>query len=246
MNRKSFCAALVVFALLGATAALLIQIKSNRRLGEPGVKTRPLGAGKNLEVLLPAIAPGWTSENVIEADIVTNTLPRDTSFGQRLYTATDGFKTWINVVLMGTDRTSIHQPQICLPGQGWQIDNAASRIEIIHMQKPYAYDLPVMRIIANLNALDKNGQPVALRCNFIYWFVDAKGFTPDENDFKYQMMRDVLRTGILDRWAYVSVFAYGAPGQENAVFDRIKTLIQETVPEFQRVPRAEENSRPPD
>jgi hypothetical protein len=55
-----------------------------------------------------------------------------------------------------------------------------------------------------------------------------------------------LRTGILDRWAYVSVFAYGAPGQENAVFDRIKTLIQETVPEFQRVPRGEENSKQPD
>ena len=26
-----------------------------------------------------------------------------------------------NVILMGTDRTSIHKADLCLPGQGWQI-----------------------------------------------------------------------------------------------------------------------------
>jgi hypothetical protein len=51
------------------------------------------------------------------------------------------------------------------------------------------------------------------------------------------MARDVLLTGILDRWAYISFFSYGAPGQEDALFERMKKLIAISAPEFQLVPR---------
>jgi len=58
--------------------------------------------------------------------MVVDTLPRDTSFGQRRYRSPDGAVTQVNVVLMGSDRTSMHKPQFCLEGAGWQIDSAAS------------------------------------------------------------------------------------------------------------------------
>ena len=241
MKRNTFLPGFVVLVLLGVTAALLVEIKNNRRLGEPGVRTRPLAGAKpgskNLEVLLPESVTGWGSMILTQAQIVVDALPSDTSFGQRVYKAEDGLQVLANVVLMGTDRTSIHQPEICLPGQGWQIDRDASRADTIHVEKPFAYELPVTRLVASLHTTDTNGQPVVIRCNYVYWFVDADSYTGNKDDFKWSMMWSVLRTGTLDRWAYIAFFSYGIQGQEDAVYDRTKKLIAETVPEFQLVPR---------
>jgi hypothetical protein len=55
----------------------------------------------------------------------------------------------------------------------------------------------------------------------------------------WQMAKHLLRTGELQRWAYVSVFAVCAPGQEDAAFERIKRFIAAAVPEFQLTPRAQ-------
>jgi hypothetical protein len=43
---------------------------------------------------------------------------------------------------------------------------------------------------------------------------------------------------VLQRWAYVSYFAICSPGQEDATFERMSRLIEESVPEFQLPPRA--------
>jgi hypothetical protein len=48
----------------------------------------------------------------------------------------------------------------------------------------------------------------------------------------------LLRTSVLERWAYVSYFAQCEPGQEDAAFERIKKLIAASVPEFQLPPKA--------
>jgi hypothetical protein len=45
-----------------------------------------------------------------------------------------------------------------------------------------------------------------------------------------------LRTGVLQRWAYLSYFAVCAPGQEDAAFERMKNLIVHSVPEYQLPP----------
>jgi hypothetical protein len=55
------------------------------------------------------------------------------------------------------------------------------------------------------------------------------------------MARDVLFTGELDRWAYITFFSVCAPGQEDATFERMKKLIAAAVPEFQLVPGRQMN-----
>jgi len=237
MNKKSLLLAGLTLALIGAAAGLLRQAKSYQRLGPPGVKTQKIAGSENLAVLLPETAPGWKSEFIPQAEIVTNTLPKDTSFGQRLYTADDGFKTSVNVVLMGTDRTSIHKPQICLVGQGWKFDNNATRIENVPMTRPMAYNLPVMRIVASMQGRNAEGQTVSASAVYVYWFVDGKHVTAKHWERMWWMARDILLTGELDRWAYVTFFAVCAPGQEAATFERMKKLMADTVPEFQLVPR---------
>ena len=97
----------------------------------------------------------YTSE-AVEVDKATlGWLPQDTSFGQRLYRAPDGFEASVNVVLMGSDRTSLHKTEFCLEGQGWRIDRGASRETTVHMDRPYPYDLPVMKFIATSEVTDQ-------------------------------------------------------------------------------------------
>ena len=236
MNGKPLIAAALVLALIGAAAGILHHAKSGQHLGEPGVKTQPLAGSRNREVLLPDKLPGYKSEWVPQSPIVTNQLPPDTSFGQRLYTGDDGFQALINVVLMGGDRTSIHKPEICLVGQGWKFDEAATHPAMVHLARPRAYDLPVMRVVASIDRVE-NGQPVKRACVYAYWFVDGNRFTARHNDWKWWMIRDFLTTGVLDRWAYVTFFSICLPGQEEATFERMKRLMTAAVPEFQLVPK---------
>jgi len=236
MNRQSAIVFLVVFGMIAAAAGLLAHAKANQKLGLPGVKTRPLPDSQNLEVLLPTDLPGYKSEPREQASAVTNMLPQDTSFGQRLYTADNGFQSLANVVLMGSSRSSIHEPQICLTAQGWKIDDTASHVEAVHMDRPTPYDLPVMHIIAKRTAqLDGRAVP---ECGiYVYWFVDADRCTATHSARNLWTAQDMMFKGELDRWAYVSFFAVCAPSQEEAAFNQVKRLIQTAVPEFQLVPR---------
>jgi hypothetical protein len=237
MNRQKVILFLVVLALIGATAGLLAQAKSNQRLGLPGVKTRPLAGSQNLEVLLPENVPGYTSKSLPQAAIVTNTLPADTSYGQRLYTAQDGFQALANTVLMGSSRASIHEPQICLAGQGWSINDTASSVVKLHLDQPVAYDLPVMRLIAT-RQLELQGQRVSQSGLYVYWFVDADRYTAGHAERNLWMAQDMIFRNMLDRWAYIAFFSVCQPGQEEATFDQMKKLIVASVPQFQLVPSA--------
>ena len=99
---------IAALALIGGTGWVLSGLQRHQRLGLPGVKTSPLSGSRNLVVDLPEQVLDCKSERLETDDIVLGTLPKDTSFGQRRYLAPDGFETMVNVVLMGTDRTSLH------------------------------------------------------------------------------------------------------------------------------------------
>ena len=51
------------------------------------------------------------------------------------------------------------------------------------------------------------------------------------------MARDLVRTGVLQRWAYVSYLAICDPGYEQETFERTKKLIADTVPGYQLYPK---------
>jgi hypothetical protein len=54
-----------------------------------------------------------------------------------------------------------------------------------------------------------------------------------------------LRTGVLQRWAYVTCFSVCQPGQEEATFNRMKEFLAAAVPEFQLTPRADAKAEAP-
>lgn len=238
MNRSKWILAVITVLLIGSTAGVIAKFKSVQRLGEPGVKTRPLPGSQNLEVTLPERLPGYTMELLPVDAIVTNVLPRDTSYGHCRYTSTDSnFAAQVNVVLMGTDRTSLHKPQFCLTGAGWNINK--TEVDKIRMEKPFAYDLPVIKLTVS-GQFNVEGRPVVAHGVYVYWYVadDALSASPSGSDRMWSIARELITTGVLQRWAYVSYFSYGPPGMEAQLYERQKKLIVASVPEFQLTPKA--------
>ena len=182
-------------------------------------------------VALPARVFDCTSKPTPVTKLELDWLPSDTTYGRRRYSFPD--KTWIesSVVLMGQDRTSIHKPEYCLPGQGFTID--LREVVTIPIQQPHIYDLQVMKLTTSKTALDRNGREVPVRGVYIYWFVADGKLATHHLDRMWMMTKGLLSEGVLQRWAYVTYFAICNPGDEDATFDKMARFIAESVPKFQ-------------
>ena len=237
MNKQKWIVLIAALALMGGAAGLLRHLQANQKLGHPAVMTRPIPGSKRLQVVLPEQVLDCTSEALEPDKLTLETLPADTSFGERRYTAPDGFSALINVVLMGSDRTSLHKTEYCLEGAGWRINRSASAETTVHMDRPYAYDLPVMKYITSREA-EIGGQKRTILGVYIFWFVaDNDEYTAQHWHRMWWMARDLFRTGVLQRWAMMSYFSVCLPGKEDATFERMKKFIAATAPDIQLVPR---------
>ena len=70
----------------------------------------------------------------------------------------------------------------------------------------------------------------------VYWFVADNQLTADHRQRMWWMARDLLRCGVLQRWAYVLQFSICEPGREETTFARLSEFIRASVPEYQLVP----------
>jgi len=134
---------------------------------------------------------------------------------------------------MGTDRTSIHRPEICLDGQGWQ--SGEPETLTVQMEEPHDYDLSVTRLLGSKSYKQSNGSVVELSAVYVYWFVSGDRLTASHQERFWYSLNDLVTTGVLPRWAYVACFAPCYPGTEEATYERIKEFIAASVPEFQLV-----------
>jgi EpsI family protein len=230
--RKKICLVLMLTAV-GATAMFLDHLHAHQRLGLPGIKTSPIPDSKRLVVELPEQVLNYQSK-AIETDAgLLSGLPHDTSFGQRVYWAPDNFAVGVSIVLMGGDRSSIHKPQFCLRGSGWEIVRTEERA--VRMARPMAYDLPVTKLSL---VEEKPGVHHGLHQIYVYWFVADNEYTSSHWQRMWWLARDVIRTGVLQRWAYITVCANCRPGDEDATYERLTKFIAAAAPEFQLTPKA--------
>ena len=233
---------IAVFSMLVAlTAGVLLRVRANYVLGTPGVKVAnvPMYAAfekqtnllSAVSVPLPERPLGHKSEVVHVTPAEIQMLPPDTVYGRRLYKSPDGLTTMINVVLMGTDRTSIHKPQYCLNGLGETI--VGSEVITVPIAKPHPYDLKVMKLTTTADRRTTDGKTVKTSGLFLYWFVADGQLTPFHGERMWLMGKDLVTKGLLQRWAYVAYWSICYPGSEDAVLARMKEFIAATVPEFQ-------------
>jgi len=228
----------VALALIGAGALWLHQLRASVHLGVPGVKLSSMPVmdeafkvARSNSVALPMIVPGHSVKVNPISRLELDYLPPDTTYGRRTYTTQDGrFSAQASVVLMGTDRTSIHRPEYCLTGQGWNIEKKQAARVRIGGANPY--ELPVQRYDMRYTA-QTGGQTSQRAGIYVFWFVADGQITESHVQRQWWLIRDLLSRRVLQRWAYVAFFTDCAPGDEDATFQKISTLIQSTVPEFQ-------------
>jgi hypothetical protein len=234
MKNQKWLVFFIALVLMLGTAGLLLRLKANQRLGQPGIKSAPIPGSVQMKIDLPERVLDFTSTNVPEPEIVLGYLTKDTSYAERHYQSSDGLDVIGTIVLMGADRTSIHKPDYCLPGQGWHIDSKTIvNVPVVGAQ---TYKLPIAKWIISANFQTLDGQTEKRSGIYAFWFVADNEQTPSFYGYLKRLTFNFFRTGVLQRWAYVSYFSTCAPGQEDATFADMEKLIAASVPEFQPPP----------
>jgi hypothetical protein len=223
--------------IIGLTAFALVFAGKRQRLGEPGVKVGNVSIfdehGKvcaTNSVLLPESAGGFLSKPSPITDKELAWLPKDTTFGRRIYYSQDGYAVEASTILMGTDRSSIHKPEYCLVGQGWSIYKEET-IEI-PLETEHPTTVEARKFSVRIKGKTAEGKTVEMNGFYVFWFV-ADGMRTASHWKRMEWhVRDLLLRGVLDRWAYISYFRPCVPGTEEAEFARMKTVIAKTAPLF--------------
>jgi exosortase len=235
MNRKQVILLVAGLALIGGGAVALGWLTTHQRLGKPGILTSAIPGSPRLNILLPEHVANYQSEPVTLDTNLFLYLPQDTSFAQRRYTGPDEFQVLLNVVLMGADRSSIHKPEFCLAGQGCVIDSARSSQVAVPMQLPQPYNLPVKKLYTSRRVMFE-GRVLQRNGIFAYWFVADNQLSASHGGRMLHLAVQLLRTGVVERWAYIACFAECWPGQEDETWRRMEAFIQSAAPQFQLVP----------
>jgi hypothetical protein len=233
MKNKKILMLVVTLVMMAGTAGALTWLRANQRLGPPSLKGAPIPGSLMIQINLPERVLDFTSTNMPEPKVVLGYLPKDTSYAERIYTAPDGFWIQSTAILMGADRTSIHRPEFCLKGQGWDWghDDEETLNIPIKDQPPYQLQAAAWKLSQTFKRPD--GEEEKVHGIYVYWYVANNEETWDHNKMLEWLTLDFLHTGTLQRWAYISYFAVCRPGQEDAAIDRIKSFIAAQTPEFQ-------------
>jgi len=238
MNRLALFATLSGLGLMAVTAGILYRIDANRELGQPGLVMAQrdifddLGniVSTNTVALPDAVLDFISSDRPITSGEL-NALPSDTVYARRVYQGTNGFEVLLNVVMMGVDRTSIHRPQLCLSGQGWKITKTEE--VAIPMAATNSILLPALKLTAE-RTMSHQGTDQVVKAIYVYWFVADGYITAQHGERMWWMTRELLTSGQLQRWAYVSAISFCLPGQEEATFNRMSGFISAAAPTFHR------------
>jgi hypothetical protein len=236
MNRQKWILFALAIVMIGGTAAALTRVKAGLKLGQPGIIAAPIPDSQRLAISLPERVLSYDSTNVPTDPGAIEGLPHDTSFAERDYASlTNGDDhMMMMVVLMGTDRTSIHKPQFCLQGAGWDFDDHDSKPDTIRIQSPHPYDLPVTKMMMTRNVQLPTGENLTISGIYVYWFVADGQLTGSHFTRMWSSASHLLRTGELQRWAYVGCLSACRRGDEDAMYGRMKKFIAASVPEFQK------------
>ncbi len=128
-------------------------------------------------------------------------LPPDTWLSRKKYRNPAGMTAVVTLVVSGMEQVSLHRPQICLAGQGF--DMADQRTVEFRGGSARKLDVQLLEIYRRRRVAE--GGLVQWGGYYVYWFTDGKHVTP------YHLVRmgvaafDRIFLGKARRWAYVAI-----------------------------------------
>ncbi|MBN2190084.1 MAG: EpsI family protein [Candidatus Aureabacteria bacterium] len=155
--------------------------------------------------VIPGIVPGrvgvWKSSDIKINDIEKELLPPDTEMVKKLYAGPDGKEIFVNIVISGKDRRSIHRAEVCLPSQGWVITGKET-VSLPYEDsdgKKKTVDIQKLSVISS----KKNVEITSL---VLYYYIGGKRVTGNNLKRIFFTVYDRLFKGRQTRWSYVVIY----------------------------------------
>jgi EpsI family protein len=188
-----------VVAIIGGGVLLTASTSDVAKVSEPGVK---LVDG---HLFLDARAGDWSGGELHGLnELEKKALPPDTEGARRIYTDKNGNEVYCSVILAGRESTSIHRPEYCLPGQGW--NPLGEHVQTIPVTAAPGGSLGVMRMNAIRSLPMPDGRTELQRAVFVYWFIGKNRVTPYHWQRIFWNMCDRVLHNTNHRWAYVLIY----------------------------------------
>lgn len=184
-NRFPWWRSALVLALVLIAAGMIV-------LG--GGINRPSEAGVVMN--LPDTVGAYLGFNQDVTEAEKRILPPDTEFAKKQYIGSPAGEVNCEIVLSGSQKNSIHRPQVCLAGQGWTI--LREQPVTIPLPEGRKQRVRVLTLAREIGARTVNGY-------FVYWFVGRDKTTDDHFKRILYTSWDRLAHRVNHRWAYIIV-----------------------------------------
>lgn len=159
-------------------------------------------------IVFPDI-PGMSFEECTMSEAERVTLPQDTVIWRRTYQDADGDWYQLTAVVGGRSKSSVHRPELCLPGQGYQ------------MSDPHTISSGGARW--RKLTLSKGRESGG----FAYTFVNSEGFRTSSHLVRiFTDVWDRSVHGRIDRWVMLTVAASRA---DDAALERFLGHLEGVV-----------------
>ena len=219
-----------VLATAVATRFMIEQLDARPPQVEAGVQLSPNGRDP---VNLPEfIGTEWIGQRVEVTRAEREVLPPDTGYSRRNYVSVEdrSRQVFLSIVLSGRDRSSIHRPELCVIGQGWNIvDRTDSSLQV-----GPNLALPVTLLRVEREQTGRSGQRVKVSCWLAYWFVGRDTAVASHSEMIWRSSLDRLLHFRGDRWAYVVAQTPVSPDAEDGL-RRMQEVVSAIWPQVKRV-----------
>jgi hypothetical protein len=222
MNVKRYRHYLVLIGLLSLTSIILIFAVDVNVPSELGIHTElpaEIGNWRGQDLFFcqnESCMRGFASDELVDTNICkvcgghlrqtwsfgeATVLPPDTILLKKLYTNPGGVKLTVSVVITGKEQGSIHRPQMCLTGQGYEIVSE-KKMEVPIAEKKNL-GMEVLSIVKRYHRPD--GTVMEQPGVFAYWFVGKGRETSSHLLRVFYTMVDRIVFSRASRWAYIAI-----------------------------------------
>ncbi len=140
---------------------------------------------------------------------------------RRVYLNQEGRQILVTMLVSGQVKKTLHQPERCLPDQGWII--SSSQVVPLHLTDGREIQATVMSLFRDMARED--GSRVRVRALNLYWYQGSHGYsTPSYDVSSFVSYRDAIFSNLNHRWGQASFFTQVSEQPLGAIDDPIQEL----------------------
>lgn len=215
-------------ALFGAATLMTCYLTPvSTSLSEPG-----------MSLDFPVVLGAYGGEERPMSKIEKRELPSDIELKRYYYHGSGTHDILATVVVSGATERSLHEPEVCLPGQGWTIDDRFT-VEV-RLDDGQVRNAMLLKLHRDRNP-DSN-RPVRTSAYNIYWYEGFNISTPNYQEHVVLTHIDNIFKNVSHRWSMASFFLQlppepiGALGQSDHAneIESLKSFIGTFTPKILR------------